>query len=126
VGELTDAEFWLLLSLDAESAVWELLMPITRIEGRQRRQIRPSLEIPEAAEALASLAARGFVEVRVRPEGVDDWDEWPHREYVLYAKVPGEDGFLQIAGWNPTSNPESDNLRRGARPPAAPPAPGPG
>lgn len=48
------------------------------------------------------------------------------REYVLYAKVPGEDGFLQIAGWNPSFNPESDNLKRGARSPAAPPAAGPG
>jgi hypothetical protein len=37
------------------------------------------------------------------------------REYVLYAKVPGEDGFLQIAGWDPSRNPQSDNLRRRAK-----------
>ena len=36
------------------------------------------------------------------------------REYVVYAKVPGEDRFLQIAGWNPT-NPGADNLRRVGR-----------
>jgi len=36
-------------------------------------------------------------------------------EYVLYAKVPGEERFLQIAGWDPSRNPESDNLRRGAK-----------
>ena len=35
------------------------------------------------------------------------------REYVLYAKVPDEERFLQIAGWDPTRNLESDNLRRG-------------
>jgi hypothetical protein len=34
------------------------------------------------------------------------------REYVLYAKVPGEDRFLQIAGWDPSRNPDGDNLRR--------------
>ena len=37
------------------------------------------------------------------------------REYVLYAKVPGEDRFLQIAGWDPSRNPQGDNLRRGAK-----------
>jgi hypothetical protein len=37
------------------------------------------------------------------------------REYVLYARVPGEDRFLQVAGWDPSRNPESDNLRRGAK-----------
>ena len=36
------------------------------------------------------------------------------REYVLYAKVPGEDRFLQIAGWDPTLAEGSDNLRRGS------------
>jgi hypothetical protein len=37
------------------------------------------------------------------------------REYVLYARVPDEDRFLQIAGWDPTHVLESDNLRRGGR-----------
>jgi hypothetical protein len=36
------------------------------------------------------------------------------REYVLYARVPGEDLFVQIAGWDPT-NPHGDNLRRRAK-----------
>ncbi|HKP19622.1 MAG TPA: hypothetical protein VJT84_14195 [Gaiellaceae bacterium] len=26
------------------------------------------------------------------------------REFVLFAKVPGEDKFLQLAGWDPTVN----------------------
>jgi len=26
------------------------------------------------------------------------------REYVLFARVPGEDRFIQIAGWDPTVN----------------------
>ena len=34
------------------------------------------------------------------------------REYVLYARVPGEDRYLQIAGWDPSRNPAGDNLRR--------------
>src|SRR5436190_10412317 len=38
-------------------------------------------------------------------------DQIRDREYVLYAKVPGEDRFLQIAGWDPSLNPLSDNLR---------------
>jgi hypothetical protein len=33
-------------------------------------------------------------------------------EYVLYVKVPDEDRFLQIAGWDPSRNPRSENLRR--------------
>jgi hypothetical protein len=33
-------------------------------------------------------------------------------EYVLYAKVPNEDRFVQIAGWDPSRNPHSENLRR--------------
>jgi hypothetical protein len=37
------------------------------------------------------------------------------REYVLYARVPDEDRFVQIAGWDPTRVLESDNLRRGER-----------
>jgi hypothetical protein len=41
------------------------------------------------------------------------------REYVLYAKVPDEDRFLQIAGWDPTVNAAAEppyNLRRRRRP----------
>ncbi len=34
------------------------------------------------------------------------------REYVLYAKVPKEDRFVQIAGWDPSRNRSSENLRR--------------
>ena len=34
------------------------------------------------------------------------------REYVLYAKVPGEDRFVQIAGFDPSRHPRGENLRR--------------
>jgi|SRR5471032_3661792 len=34
------------------------------------------------------------------------------REYVLYVKVPDEDRFVQVAGWDPTRNPPAENLRR--------------
>jgi hypothetical protein len=35
------------------------------------------------------------------------------REYVIYAKVPGNDQWLQVAGWVPTRPQESAmNLRR--------------
>ena len=34
------------------------------------------------------------------------------REYVLYTRVPDEDRFLQIAGWDPSRNPSTENLRR--------------
>ncbi|MGZ8694622.1 MAG: hypothetical protein ACXWYS_04205 [Gaiellaceae bacterium] len=44
------------------------------------------------------------------------------REYVLYVKVPTEEKFVQVAGWNPTVPASSDrfpyrmNLRRVSRP----------
>ena len=41
------------------------------------------------------------------------------REYVLFARVPGEDRFLQIAGWDPTINAPAAppyNLPRQRRP----------
>ena len=34
------------------------------------------------------------------------------REYVLYARVPESELWLQIAGWDPSRNPHSDNLPR--------------
>ena len=34
------------------------------------------------------------------------------KEYVLYAKVPDEDRFVQIAGWDPSRNPRAENLGR--------------
>jgi hypothetical protein len=44
------------------------------------------------------------------------------REYVLFAKVPSEQRFLQISGWDPTINAEAappHNLPRQRRPPSA-------
>jgi hypothetical protein len=41
------------------------------------------------------------------------------REYVLFARVPNEDRFVQIAGWDPTVNAKAEpphNLRRRHRP----------
>lgn len=34
------------------------------------------------------------------------------REIVVYARVPGDDHFIQVVGWDPSRNPVSDNLRR--------------
>jgi hypothetical protein len=34
------------------------------------------------------------------------------REIVIYARVPGNDHFLQVVGWDPSRKPASDNLRR--------------
>jgi hypothetical protein len=34
------------------------------------------------------------------------------REYVLYVKLPDEDRFVQIAGWDPSRNPGAENLKR--------------
>jgi hypothetical protein len=34
------------------------------------------------------------------------------REYVVYAKVPGEDLLIQITGWDPSRNARGDNLPR--------------
>ena len=39
-------------------------------------------------------------------------DRVKDREYVLYAKVPREDRFVQIAGWDPSRDPDGENLRR--------------
>lgn len=76
VGELNEAERWLLLSLDAESPLPELLLPIVLNEGRVTRQVRPRLDVPEAAAALARLAERGYVEVRLLPHDAPaDWED---------------------------------------------------
>jgi hypothetical protein len=72
--ELTDAEFSLLLTLDAEVFLWELLKPIVRHEGRREFLDRPSLSVPDAADALTSLVARGLADVVVTPPGVYDID----------------------------------------------------
>jgi hypothetical protein len=47
-----------------------------------------------------------------RPTGRESHGE---RLYVLYAKVPGENRYLHLAGWNPTSARGSQNLRRAPR-----------
>jgi hypothetical protein len=69
---LTDAEYWVLLSLDDASLLAELLLPIVQVERRgslvrrrwRERELRPKLEIAQAAGALACLVANGLVEVR--------------------------------------------------------------
>lgn len=73
MSELTDAEFWILLSLDAEQGLFELLMPIVQVEGRRQRQIRPELTVTDAAQALVTLVARGFVEIRAS-QVFYDWE----------------------------------------------------
>jgi len=37
------------------------------------------------------------------------------REYVVYAKVPGEDTLVQIAAWDPTRASQADTLPRFGR-----------
>ena len=34
------------------------------------------------------------------------------RECVIYARVPDEDRFVQVAGWDPSRSPRGENLRR--------------
>jgi hypothetical protein len=72
MSELTDAEFFLLVTLDAERFLCELLQPIVRHEGRRQFPVRPSLPMSDAAEALVSLVARGLAEVVATPPGVSD------------------------------------------------------
>jgi hypothetical protein len=70
--ELSDPEAWVLLSLDSDSFLHELLLPVTLIEGQTERLIRPQIDIAVAAEALTSLVARGLAEVRAaQPDGHD-------------------------------------------------------
>jgi hypothetical protein len=72
---LTDAEFWILLSLDAESPFSELLKPIVRHEDGESREIRPALAVADAQQALTRLVAGGLVEVLAVTE--NDRNEWP-------------------------------------------------
>jgi hypothetical protein len=56
-------------------------------------------------------------------EELDKDSQGPHGErvYVLYVKVPHEDWFVHIAGWDPTRAPNAagiDNLRRRPLPPS--------
>ena len=79
--ELTEAEFWLLLSMDAESRLFELLLPVSQHRDGETRRLRPPLDISAAVEALSALVATGLVELRVMG-GADEPDGW-HR-------IPGD------------------------------------
>jgi hypothetical protein len=70
---LTDAEYWILVSLDDAAMLPELLNPIVWITPRRSRrpwrrweeqEIRPELAVEDAAAALATLVAAALVEVR--------------------------------------------------------------
>jgi hypothetical protein len=89
--ELTDAEFWVLETLEDASSLPELLMPFFHLEERQsrlpwrrwqRREIRGALELRDAAEALTSLLIRGLVEIRE----VDERLIRPHERRPVHAK----------------------------------------
>lgn len=84
---LTDAEYWILLSLDDAALLPELLTPIVaRVTRRSRlpwrrweeREIRPELAVDDAAAALANLVAAALVEVRqVRRDELDEAEQVP-------------------------------------------------
>lgn len=64
-------------------------------------------DVREAIEWADAKLAAG--EGPLSGDGVSVQD----REYVIYAKVPREDRWLQVAGWLPTRPPEPPhNLRR--------------
>jgi hypothetical protein len=69
-GALSDPEFWILLSLDDQSRLFELLMPIVQHAGSEQREVRPRLRIEDAVEALIRLVRGGLVEIRAWP--IDD------------------------------------------------------
>ena len=71
---LSDPEFWILLSLDDQSRLFELLMPVALLAGSEEREIRPRLRFEDAAEALISLVRGGLVEIRAWP--MDDSDPY--------------------------------------------------
>jgi len=60
--------------------------------------------------------AIAWAEGHIDEELDKDSGEGPHGErvYVLYAKVPGEDWYIHIAGWDPVISPEAPeaNLQR--------------
>ena len=52
-------------------------------------------------------------------EGAGHWSRKGHpvrdREFVVYARVPGEGRLIQVAGWDPSRNPSVANLARAKR-----------
>ncbi len=70
----------------------------------------------DLADAQDVQEAIEWAEAHIHSSPGRDNDE-PHGErlYVLYAKVPGENRYFQIAGWDPTRSPDAPpewNLRR--------------
>jgi hypothetical protein len=65
------------------------------------------VDVEDVHEAVA-WAKRQLAENAGPYRGVSVRD----REYVIFAKVPGEDRFLHVAGRDPTRAPGSDNLQR--------------
>jgi hypothetical protein len=84
---LTDAEYWILLSLDDAALLPELLSPIVERMTRRSRlpwrrwedqEIRPKLSVDDAATAVANLVAASLVEVRqVRRDALDEAEQVP-------------------------------------------------
>jgi hypothetical protein len=70
---MTDHEFWVLLSLDAEVPLPEVLMPLVMERAGTSEQIRPALDVPPASAALAAIVARGYAEVRALGDD-RDWE----------------------------------------------------
>ena len=63
-------------------------------------------DVREAIEWAEAKLASG--EGPLSEDGVRVQD----REYVIFAKAPRDDRWLQVAGWNPTRPPDRLNLRR--------------
>ena len=83
---LTDAEYWILLSLDDAEPLPDLVSRIVEVKPRSRipwrrweaREIRPTLGVDDASVALADLVAAALVEVRqVRRDELDNPEQVP-------------------------------------------------
>jgi hypothetical protein len=96
---LSDHEFWILLSLDDQSRLFELLIPIVLSEGSEQREVRPRLRFEDAAEALISLVRRGLVEIRAWP--MDDSDPY---DAPLVAAEQAEPVLRDPTRWRPPSD----------------------
>lgn len=75
--QLSDAEFWILLSLDAAHRLPELLSSIVVHDRDSKREIRPRIDAEAASAAMDGLVQRGAAEISDRPRDALDVDVGP-------------------------------------------------
>jgi hypothetical protein len=91
----------------------QLPPPVGDVPPEQMGWAELTIDLADVEDVHEAIA---WAESHIDEELDKDSGEGPHGErvYVLYAKVPGEDWYIHIAGWDPVVSPEAPeaNLHR--------------